>query len=156
VTDGQPVNDFSPLGSIARNVALCPNPQGRGSSRADRPGEHRLAVQASRGYFRRMSSAQQAAIADRPIKLLNIATPTAEQPMKRPERQPAEGDPGALAQPPATPPDPRQLWRGFVDIGTKADIGGKFATNSPRAHGVRSRQAAPVCGTNPDRGPATG
>jgi simple sugar transport system ATP-binding protein len=41
-----------------------------------------LAVQASRGWFRFLSRQQQYELADRYIQLLNIATPSADQPVK--------------------------------------------------------------------------
>ena len=41
-----------------------------------------LAMQASRGWFRYLSTQQQYEIADKYIKLLNIATPSADQPVK--------------------------------------------------------------------------
>jgi len=41
-----------------------------------------LALQANRGWFKFLSMQQQYEIADRYIKLLNIATPSADQPVK--------------------------------------------------------------------------
>jgi monosaccharide-transporting ATPase len=41
-----------------------------------------MAMQAHRGWFRRIGTREQYEIADRYIKLLNIATPSADQPVK--------------------------------------------------------------------------
>ena len=82
--ENQPVNKFSPLDSIKRGVVLCPE---------DRKGEGIvddltvreniiLALQASRGWLRFLSTQQQYEIADKYIKLLNISTPSADQAVK--------------------------------------------------------------------------
>ncbi|MBN2083766.1 MAG: sugar ABC transporter ATP-binding protein [Anaerolineales bacterium] len=84
VVENQAVRDFSPLDSIKRGVVLCPE---------DRKGEGIvddltvreniiLALQASRGWLRYLSMAQQYEIAERYIKLLNISTPSADQAVK--------------------------------------------------------------------------
>ncbi|MHC1782178.1 MAG: sugar ABC transporter ATP-binding protein [Anaerolineaceae bacterium] len=84
VMNGSTVKNFSPLDSIKRGVALCPE---------DRKGEGILddltvreniilAVQASKGWFHFLSKQQQYEIAEKYIKLLNIATPSPDQPIK--------------------------------------------------------------------------
>ncbi len=122
--DGEVVRDFSPLGSIERKVALCPEDRKAEGIVGELTVRENivLAVQASRGWFRRLDSAQQNAIADRYIKLLNIATPTAEQPMKN--LSGGNQQKVILARWLAT--EPRLLildepTRG-IDVGTKADI----------------------------------
>ena len=79
-------------------------------------------MQASRGWFRHLSSSQQNAIAERYIKLLNIATPSAEQPVRN--LSGGNQQKVILARWLAT--EPRLLildepTRG-IDVGTKADI----------------------------------
>lgn len=82
--ENQPVKRFSPLESIKRGVMLCPE---------DRKGEGIvddltvreniiLALQASRGWIRFLSTQQQYEIAEKYIKLLNISTPSADQAVK--------------------------------------------------------------------------
>jgi simple sugar transport system ATP-binding protein len=81
---GKLITRYSPLGSIKRGVALCPE---------DRKGEGIvddltvreniiLAIQASQGWFRYMSLKQQYEIAGKYIQLLKIATPDADQLVK--------------------------------------------------------------------------
>jgi simple sugar transport system ATP-binding protein len=81
---GKAVKSFSPLASIGRGVGLCPEDR-----KADGIVEELtvreniiLAIQASRGWFRYLSMPRQYEIADQYIKLLNIATPSADQPIK--------------------------------------------------------------------------
>jgi galactofuranose transport system ATP-binding protein len=84
VIDRKLVKSYSPLSSIKRGVALCPE---------DRKGEGILddltvreniilAVQASKGWFDYLSKQQQYEIAEKYIKLLDIATPSPDQPVK--------------------------------------------------------------------------
>jgi monosaccharide-transporting ATPase len=122
--DGKAVTDYSPRGSIERSVALCPEDRKAEGIVAELTVRENivLAVQASRGWFRRLGSAQQTAIAERYIKLLNIATPSAEQPMKN--LSGGNQQKVILARWLAT--EPRLLildepTRG-IDVGTKADI----------------------------------
>jgi galactofuranose transport system ATP-binding protein len=78
---GTPVREHSPLGSIGRGVALCPEDRKAEGIVDDLTVRENiiLAVQAGRGWLRYLSPAQQAAIADEYIRLLRIATPDADQ-----------------------------------------------------------------------------
>ena len=78
------VKDYSPSDSIARGIAFCPE---------DRKGEGILedltvreniilAIQSNQGWLKRLSNAQQYDLADRYIEMLDIATPSADQPVK--------------------------------------------------------------------------
>ncbi len=81
---GQPVRKFSPLASILRGVALSPEDR-KAAGIVDELSVREnivLAMQASRGWLKFLSRARQAEIADRYIKLLNIVTPSADQPIK--------------------------------------------------------------------------
>ncbi len=107
--DGKAVGNYSPLASIERGVALCPEDRKAAGIVAELGvGENIiLAMQASLGWFKRLSSQEQYAIADRYIELLNISTPSADQPVKNSERrQPTKGDPGPLACHEPTASDP--------------------------------------------------
>jgi monosaccharide-transporting ATPase len=122
--DGVPVRTFSPSGSIERGVALCPEDRKAEGIVGDLTVRENivLAVQARRGWLRHLSSGQQAAIAERYIKLLSIATPSAEQPVKN--LSGGNQQKVILARWLAT--EPRLLildepTRG-IDVGTKADI----------------------------------
>ena len=79
--NGAPVSRHSPRGSISRGVALCPEDR-KAEGIVDELTVREnivLAVQAGRGWLRYLSRADQDAIADEYIRLLNIATPDAEQ-----------------------------------------------------------------------------
>lgn len=81
---GRPVEHFSPLASIGRGVGLCPEDR-KAEGIVDELSVREnivLALQASRGWFKYLSAAQQYALAEKYIKLLNIATPSADQPVK--------------------------------------------------------------------------
>jgi simple sugar transport system ATP-binding protein len=81
---GDPVTDHSPLGSIARGVALCPEDRKDAGIVGELTVRENiiLAMQAGLGWFKHLSSQEQYEIADRYIKLLNIATPSPDQPVK--------------------------------------------------------------------------
>jgi simple sugar transport system ATP-binding protein len=122
--DGAPIRKFSPIGSIERGVALCPEDRKAEGIVADLTVRENIimAMQASRGWFRHLSTSDQYAIAERYIKLLNIATPSADQPVKN--LSGGNQQKVILARWLAT--NPRLLildepTRG-IDVGTKADI----------------------------------
>ena len=82
--NGKAVKKFSPLSSIERGVALSPEDR-KAAGIVDELSVREnivLAMQANRGWLRYLSSAKQTEIADKYIKLLNIVTPSPEQPVK--------------------------------------------------------------------------
>jgi len=81
---GNVVKNFSPLASIARGVALCPEDRKADGIVDDLSVRENiiLAIQASRGWFKYLSMAKQYEIAEQFIKLLNIVTPSPDQPVK--------------------------------------------------------------------------
>ena len=82
--DGKAVRHHSPLGSIGRGVALCPEDRKAEGIVDDLTVRENivLAVQAGRGWLRSLTLSQQYRIADRYIDLLKIATPSADQPVR--------------------------------------------------------------------------
>jgi galactofuranose transport system ATP-binding protein len=82
--NGTLVHDHSPLGSIKRGIALCPEDRKAAGIVDDLTVRENivLAIQASRGWFQYLSLQDQYEYAERYIKLLNIATPSADQPVK--------------------------------------------------------------------------
>ena len=121
---GKVVAKLSPIGSIERGVALCPEDRKAEGIVADLTVRENIimAMQASRGMLRYLSSKDQYEIADKYIKLLNIATPSADQPVKN--LSGGNQQKVILARWLAT--NPRLLildepTRG-IDVGTKADI----------------------------------
>ena len=81
---GAPVEDHSPLASIQRGVALCPEDrksQGIVDELTIRE-NIALALQASRGWFRYLTVEQQYELAEKYIELLNIVTPSPDQLVK--------------------------------------------------------------------------
>jgi monosaccharide-transporting ATPase len=82
--DKKEIRRFSPLASIGRGVALCPEDRKEAGVVDDLTVRENiiLALQANRGWFKFLSMQQQYEIADKYIKLLNIATPSADQPVK--------------------------------------------------------------------------
>lgn len=81
---GKVVKNFSPLASIARGIGLCPENRKAEGIVDDLTVRENiiLAMQASRGWFKYLSMQQQYEYANRYIELLNIATPSADQPVK--------------------------------------------------------------------------
>ena len=82
--NGKPVKNYTPLGSIKRGVALCPEDRKAAGIVDDLTVRENiiLAMQASRGWFRLLSTQKQYEIAEKYIKLLNISTPSPDQPIK--------------------------------------------------------------------------
>ena len=82
--NGVVVDDYSPLGSIKRGVALCPEDRKAAGIVDDLSVRENiiLAIQANRGWFKYLSEQDQYEYAERYIKLLNIATPSADQAVK--------------------------------------------------------------------------
>jgi simple sugar transport system ATP-binding protein len=82
--DGEPVKDYSPLGSIERGVGLCPEDRKAEGIAGDLTVRENiiLAMQARLGWFKYLSLPKQYEIADKYIELLNISTPSADQPVK--------------------------------------------------------------------------
>ncbi len=82
--NGNLVLDYSPLGSIKRGVALCPEDRKAWGIVDDLTVRENiiLAIQASKGWFKYLSLQEQYELADKYIKLLNIATPSADQAVK--------------------------------------------------------------------------
>ncbi len=78
------VQDYSPLGSINRGIALCPEDRKAAGIVDDLSVRENiiLAMQASRGWFKYLNLKEQYQIAEKYIELLNIATPSADQPVK--------------------------------------------------------------------------
>lgn len=82
--NGNLVQDYSPLGSIKRGVALCPEDRKAGGIVDDLTVRENivLAIQASKGWLKYLTLPEQYEYAERYIRLLNIATPSADQPVK--------------------------------------------------------------------------
>jgi simple sugar transport system ATP-binding protein len=81
---GKVVKKFSPNASISRGVGLCPEDRKADGIFPDLTVRENiiLAIQASRGWFRYLTLQKQYELADQYIKLLNITTPSADQPVK--------------------------------------------------------------------------
>ncbi len=122
--DGEEIKDYSPFASIERGVALCPEDR-KGTGIVDELTVREniiLAMQASLGWFKYLGLEKQYEIADKYIKLMNIATPSADQPIKN--LSGGNQQKVILARWLAT--NPRLLildepTRG-IDVGTKAEI----------------------------------
>jgi len=122
--NGKVIEDFSPIKSIGRGVALCPEDRKVEGIVGDLTVRENiiLAMQASRGWIKYLNSSDQNEIADRYIKLLNIATPSADQLVKN--LSGGNQQKVILARWLATNPQLLILdepTRG-IDIGTKAEI----------------------------------
>ncbi|MBN1312555.1 MAG: sugar ABC transporter ATP-binding protein [Anaerolineae bacterium] len=118
------VKDYSPLSSIVRGVALCPEDRKAAGIVGDLTVRENiiLAMQANLGWFKYLSPQKQYEIADRYIDLLNIATPSADQPVKN--LSGGNQQKVILARWLATNPQLLILdepTRG-IDVGTKAEI----------------------------------
>jgi simple sugar transport system ATP-binding protein len=122
--DGARIEGVSPLESIERGVALCPEDRKAEGIVGDLTVRENiiLALQASRGWFRYLRPSEQNAIADKYIKLLNIITPSPDQLVRN--LSGGNQQKVILARWLAT--NPRLLimdepTRG-IDVGTKAEI----------------------------------
>jgi monosaccharide-transporting ATPase len=122
--DGRPIGKFSPAESLERRVALCPEDRKAQGIVADLTVRENivLAMQASRGWLRHLNAHDQYEVANKYIKLLNIATPSPDQPVRN--LSGGNQQKVILARWLAT--SPRFLildepTRG-IDVGTKADI----------------------------------
>jgi galactofuranose transport system ATP-binding protein len=122
--EGQQVKNFSPTGSISRGVALCPEDRKDSGIVGDLTVRENiiLAMQANLGWFKHLGVQEQNRIAEKYIKLLNIATPSADQPVKN--LSGGNQQKVILARWLATNPKLLILdepTRG-IDVGTKAEI----------------------------------
>lgn len=122
--DGLEVTDSSPLKSIDRGIALCPEDRKAEGIVGDLTVRENiiLAMQASQGWIKFLSADEQNEIAEKYIKLLNIATPSPGQLVKN--LSGGNQQKVILARWLAT--NPRLLildepTRG-IDVGTKAEI----------------------------------
>jgi monosaccharide-transporting ATPase len=122
--DGKPIKNYSPFASLERGVALCPEDR-KGAGIVDELTVREniiLAIQARLGWFKYLGLEKQFEIADKYIKLMNISTPSADQPVKN--LSGGNQQKVILARWLAT--NPRLLMldeptRG-IDVGTKAEI----------------------------------
>ena len=122
--NGKTVTDHSPLGAIKRGIGLCPEDRKALGIVDDLTVRENiiLAIQANKGWFRHLSTQEQYAIADKYIAMLNIATPSADQPVKN--LSGGNQQKVILARWLATNPQVLILdepTRG-IDVGTKAEI----------------------------------
>lgn len=121
---GKTIEGYSPLGSIKHGIALCPEDRKAAGIVDDLTVRENivLAMQASKGWLKYLSLPEQYEIADRYIKLLNIATPSADQAVKN--LSGGNQQKVILARWLATNPHVLILdepTRG-IDVGTKAEI----------------------------------
>jgi simple sugar transport system ATP-binding protein len=81
---GEKVNTFSPLDSLKRGIALCPEDRKAEGVVGDLTIRENiiLALQARYGWFKFISTQRQIEIADRYIQLLGIVTPSPDQLVK--------------------------------------------------------------------------
>lgn len=82
--NGKLVKNYTPLDSIKRGVALCPEDRKAAGIVDDLTVRENiiLALQANRGWFNYLDRQQQDELAEKYISLLNINTPTADQLVK--------------------------------------------------------------------------
>jgi simple sugar transport system ATP-binding protein len=122
--NGKTITDHSPLGAIKSGIALCPEDRKAAGIVDDLTVRENiiLAIQANKGWFSYMNTQEQYEIADKYIKLLKIATPSADQPVKN--LSGGNQQKVILARWLATNPKLLILdepTRG-IDVGTKAEI----------------------------------
>ena len=122
--DGKKVEQHSPRASIARGIALSPEDR-KAAGIVDNLTVREniiLAMQSDRGWFRYLSQQKQYEIAEKYIRLLEISTPSADQPVKN--LSGGNQQKVILARWLATNPQVLILdepTRG-IDVGTKAEI----------------------------------
>ncbi|MBN1122933.1 MAG: sugar ABC transporter ATP-binding protein [Anaerolineae bacterium] len=82
--DGEVIKNYSPLDSIMRGIALCPEDRKAQGIVGELTVRENiiLAMQADLGWFKYLGMKKQYEIAEEYIKLLNIVTPSADQPVK--------------------------------------------------------------------------
>ena len=122
--EGKLVEHHSPLKAIERGVALCPEDRKAEGIADDLTVRENiiLALQAHQGWFKYLNLQKQYEIAEKYIKLLNISTPSADQPVKN--LSGGNQQKVILARWLATNPKLLILdepTRG-IDVGTKAEI----------------------------------
>ncbi|HSK86946.1 MAG TPA: sugar ABC transporter ATP-binding protein [Anaerolineales bacterium] len=122
--NGTVIVDYSPLESIKHGIALCPEDRKAAGIVDDLTVRENiiLAMQANKGWLKYLSLQEQYEIAEKYIKLLNIATPSADQPVKN--LSGGNQQKVILARWLATNPHVLILdepTRG-IDVGTKAEI----------------------------------
>ncbi len=81
---GDEIKKFSPADSITKGIAFCPEDR-KADGIVDELTVREnivLAVQSNRGWAKRLTKQQQYEIADKFIKMLDISTPSADQPVK--------------------------------------------------------------------------
>lgn len=84
VLDGKNIKTFTPLASIERGIALCPEDRKSEGIAGDLTIRENIimAIQARMGWFKFIPKQKQYEIAEHYIKLLNISTPSPDQPVK--------------------------------------------------------------------------
>lgn len=122
--NGNVIVDYSPHESIKHGIALCPEDRKAAGIVDDLTVRENiiLAMQANKGWLKYLSLQEQYEIAEKYIKLLNIATPSADQPVKN--LSGGNQQKVILARWLATNPHVLILdepTRG-IDVGTKAEI----------------------------------
>lgn len=82
--DGEQIQKASPLASLEHGIALCPEDRKAEGIAGDLSVRENiiLAMQARLGWFKFISPQKQYEIAEKYIKLLNISTPSPDQPVK--------------------------------------------------------------------------
>lgn len=78
------IKDFSPAESINRGIAFCPEDRKAEGVLEDLTVRENivLAIQSNQGWVKRISTQQQYQLADKFIEMLNIVTPSPDQPVK--------------------------------------------------------------------------
>ena len=82
--DDEEIKKFTPLKSIERGIGLCPEDRKALGIAGELTVRENiiLAIQARMGWFKYLNQQKQYEIADKYIKLLNISTPSPDQPVK--------------------------------------------------------------------------